>query len=72
MVFLKILPLLIPIFFFLIPIFTKRYLKFLFTKKKTPRDDLMMACDTCGTYTHESIIIKKRGKNFCSDACSNA
>ena len=65
MVFLKILPL-------LIPIIAKNYLKFLFTKQKTNKDDLMFACDKCGTYSHESIVIKKKGENFCSNECASA
>ena len=72
MVFLKILPLLIPLIIFLIPIIAKGYLKFLFTKKKTNKDDLMFKCDNCGTYSHESIVIKKKGKNFCSNECASA
>ena len=72
MVFLKILPLLIPLIIFLIPIITRGYLKYLFTKKKTNNNDLMFACNKCGTYSHESIVIKKKGKNFCSNECASA
>ena len=72
MVFLKILPLLIPLIIFLIPIIAKSYLKHVFNNKKSDKDDLMFVCDKCGTYSHESIVIKKRGKNFCSNECANA
>ena len=72
MVFIKILPLLIPLIIFIIPIIARSYLKFLFTKKKTNKDDLMFACYKCGTYSHESIVIKKKGKNFCSKECASA
>ena len=72
MVFLKILPLLIPLIIFIIPIIARNYLKFLFTKQKTNKDGLMFACDKCGTYSHESIVIKKKGKNFCSNECASA
>ena len=72
MVFLKILPLLIPLIIFLIPIIAKSYLKHVFNNKKYDKDDLMFACDKCGTYSHESIVIKKKGKNFCSNECANA
>ena len=71
MVFLKILPLLIPLIIFLIPIIAKNYIKFLFTQK-TNKNDLMFECDKCGTYSHESIVIKKKGKNFCSNKCASA
>ena len=72
MVFLKILPLLILLIIFLIPIIARGYLKHLFTKQKTNKDDLMFACANCGTYSHESIVIKKKGKNFCSIECASA
>ena len=71
MVFLKILPLLIPLIIFLIPIIAKNYIKFLFTEK-TNKNDLMFECDKCGTYSHESIVIKKEGKSFCSNECASA
>ena len=71
MVFLKILPLLIPLIIFIIPIIAKNYVKFLFTEK-TNKNDLMFECDKCGTYSHESIVIKKEGKNFCSNECASA
>ena len=70
--FLKILPLLIPLIIFLIPVIAKNYLKFLFTKKNMVKDDLMVVCDECGTYSHESIVINKKGKNFCSNKCASA
>jgi len=72
MVFLKILPLLIPLIIFLIPIIARSYLKFLFTKKKINKDDQMFECDNCGTFSHESIVIQKKGKNFCSNECASA
>ena len=72
MVFLKILPLLIPLIIFLIPIIARGYLKHLLTKQKTNKDDLMFACASCGTYSHESIVIRKKGKNFCSIECASA
>ena len=54
------------------PVIAKNYLKFLFTKKNKVKNDLMVACDECGTYSHESIIINKKGKNFCSNKCASA
>ena len=72
MAFLKIIPLLIPLIIFLIPVIAKNYLKFLFTKKNKVKNDLMVACDECGTYSHESIVINKKGKSFCSNKCASA
>jgi hypothetical protein len=72
MLFLKILPLLIPLIIFLIPIIARGYLNYLFTKRKKNKNNSMFACDKCGTYSHESIVIKKKGKNFCSNECASA
>ena len=55
---LKILPLLIPIIFLLFPIITRVYLRSLFIKKRDKKNDLMISCEACGTFTHESLVIK--------------
>ena len=36
------------------------------------QSDQMINCSTCGTYVHQSIVIKKHGKKFCSENCSNS
>ena len=72
MVFLKILPLLIPLLIFLLPILVKTYLKSKFIKTKNKKNDLMVICFNCGTYAHESIIIKKSGQNYCSKECASS
>ena len=69
MVFFKILPLLIVLIIFLIPFFAKKYLQFLFTKNKEEKNEEIIMCDKCGTYVHESLLIIKNGKNFCSENC---
>ena len=71
MVFLKILPLLIPLLIFLLPILVRTYLKSKLIKKNN-KNELMFICAKCGTYAHESIIIKKRGQNFCSTECASS
>ena len=70
MVFLKILPLLIPLLIFLLPILVRTFLKSKLIKKN--KNELMFICAKCGTYAHESIIIKKRGQNFCSTECASS
>jgi hypothetical protein len=70
MIFIKIFTLLIPLLLFLIPFLARAYLKNAFKTRKRKRNDSMFVCDKCGTYTHESIIVKKRGKKFCSTECS--
>ena len=72
MVFLKILALLIPLLIFLFPILVRTYIKSKFTKTKDKKNELMVVCSICGTYAHESIIIKKRDKNYCSKECASS
>ncbi|MDB2491955.1 PP0621 family protein [Gammaproteobacteria bacterium] len=72
MVFLKVLPLLIPLLIFLLPILVRTYLKSKFIKTKNKKNDLMVICLNCGTYAHESIIIKKSGQNYCSKECASS
>ena len=72
MVFLKILPLLIPLLIFLLPILVRTYFKSKFTKKNNKKNELMFICAKCGTYAHESIIIKKKGQNYCSKECASS
>ena len=38
---------------------------------KNKIDNSMIKCDSCETYTHESLVIKKLGKSYCSDRCSS-
>ena len=71
MLLLKLLPLLIPFFIFVIVLIAKSYIRSLFSPKKEKKDQAMLACDNCETYTHESLLIKKSGKNYCSNKCSN-
>jgi len=70
MVFLKILPLLIPLLIFLLPIIFRTYLKSAFMKKNKKKNELMVICANCGTYVHESLIIKKNSISFCSKECA--
>ena len=32
----------------------------------------MIGCYVCGTFVHEDLIIKKYGKKYCSEECSNS
>ena len=70
MVFLKILPLLIPLLILLLPIIFRKYLKSALMKKNKKKNELMVICANCGTYAHESLIIKKNGISFCSKECA--
>jgi NADH:ubiquinone oxidoreductase subunit 3 (subunit A) len=68
---LKLLPLLVPIFIYLIILVAKSYLRSLILKSSAKKNEAMIACYQCGTYTHESLLIRKFGKQFCSDKCSS-
>ena len=68
---LKLLPLLIPIVIYLIFLVAKSYLRPLFIRPSHKNNETMIACYQCDTYTHESLLIKKFGRQFCSDKCSN-
>ena len=70
MLFFKLLPLIIPLVIFIIVIIAKSYKRSLFSTKEKPKNESMLACDHCGTYTHESLLIKRSSKNYCSDKCS--
>ena len=39
-------------------------------KKNKKKNELMVICANCGTYAHESLIIKKNGISFCSKECA--
>ena len=56
----------------LLPIIFRTYLKSAFIKKDKKINELMIICANCGTYAHESLIIKKNGVSFCSKECAKA
>jgi len=69
---LKSILLLIPLVIFILIITAVFFFRSLISgppKKKI--DNSMIKCDSCETYTHESLIVKKLGKNYCSESCSN-
>ena len=48
------------------------FVRSLFTKtSKKKIDDSMIKCAACDTYTHQSLVIKKSGRSYCSEKCSN-
>lgn len=52
------------------PVLTRAYLKSKFETKKKKKNNSMLICNNCGVYTHESIIVSRKGKKFCSAECS--
>ena len=67
-----LLSLLIPIISYFLIKSAKAYIDRLFLSKENNKSDQMINCSTCGTYVHQSIVIKKHGKKFCSENCSNS
>ncbi|MFL2708377.1 MAG: hypothetical protein ACJ0FW_05940 [Gammaproteobacteria bacterium] len=43
----------------------------LFSKHKD-KNEKILSCEVCGTYVHESLVIKKYGDGYCSKECSNS
>ena len=43
-----------------------------FKKGKKEISNEMMTCDACGISGHESVILKKNSKSYCSDNCANS
>ena len=47
------------------------YLKSIF-QNKVSKEESMIICSQCEMYVHESIIIKKKGQNYCSKGCASS
>jgi len=45
--------------------------KIIFTKQNR-KSEQMLSCSVCGTYVHESLVIKKYGSSYCSKGCSKS
>ncbi len=67
-----ILKLLIPLLTFFIIGLARTYLVKALSSKKNKRSEQMIGCSSCGTFVHESLVIKKNRDCFCSEDCSNS
>ena len=43
----------------------------MFSSKSKKKLIEMVRCSVCITFVHESIVVKKSGKEYCSTECSN-
>lgn len=43
----------------------------MFSSKSKKKLNEMVRCSVCNTFVHESIVVKKSGKEYCSTECSN-
>ena len=68
---LKLLPLIAPFIIFIIIRLIRSYItSILFTKKQSKSNE-MIACNKCGTYVDEDLVLKRFGKFYCSKDCLN-
>ena len=68
-----ILKLIMPFVFFALITALKKYIQSRLSTYniKQRKGEDMISCAECGTYVHESIVLKKSGRKFCSKRCSN-
>lgn len=68
---LKLLPLIAPFIIFIIIRLIRSYItSILFTGKQSKSNE-MIACDKCGIYVDEDLVLKRFGKFYCSKDCFN-
>ena len=72
MVLLKLLPLLIPLLIYLLTKMARAYVSKIIFTKQNRKSEQMLSCSVCGTYVHESLVIKKYGNSYCSKDCSKS
>ena len=65
-----ILKLILPFLIFFIIGLARIYLTKVLPSKQNKRSEQMLSCSACGTFVHESLVVKKRGDSFCSEDCS--
>ena len=42
------------------------------TAKSNIKSNEMVSCSFCNTHVHEELVIRKFGKPYCSEECSNS
>tara|TARA_B100000927_G_C16276352_1_gene393669 strand:- start:283 stop:498 length:216 start_codon:yes stop_codon:yes gene_type:complete len=66
-----LLSILIPVVSYFIIKSAKNYIDKKFFSKENESNQ-MINCSTCGTYVHQSIVLKKNGKEYCSKECADS
>ena len=67
-----ILKLFIPLLVFFIIRIVRTYLNKVLSSKRNKKSEQMLSCSACGTFVHESLVVKKNGESFCSVDCSKS
>ena len=67
-----ILKLFIPLLVFFIIRIVRTYLIKVSSSKPNKKSEQMLSCSACGTFVHESLVVKKNGESFCSVDCSKS
>tara|TARA_B100001175_G_C18956161_1_gene378305 strand:+ start:156 stop:371 length:216 start_codon:yes stop_codon:yes gene_type:complete len=71
-VLLKLIPLVIPLIIYFLAQIAKEYIKSAFNNKPANTSETMVSCSKCGTFVHESLVINKLKKGYCSKECLNS
>ena len=50
----------------------KMFLVSKMTAKSNIKSNEMVSCSFCDTHVHEELVIRKFGKQYCSEECSNS
>ena len=68
---LKLLPLIAPFIIFIIIRLIRSYITSILSTKQQSKSNEMIACDKCGIYVDEDLVLKRFGKFYCSKDCFN-
>jgi len=71
-VILKLIPILAPFLILIIIRMVKMFLVSNMTAKSNINSNEMVSCSFCNTHVHEELVIRKFGKPYCSEECSNS
>ena len=69
---LKLIPILAPFLILIIIRMVKMFLVSKMTAKSNIKSNEMVSCSFCNTHVHEELVIRKFGKQYCSEECSNS
>lgn len=68
---LKLLPLVAPFIIFILIRLVRSYINSILFTRKQGKSNEMIACDKCGIYVDEDLVLKRFGKFYCSKDCFN-
>ena len=68
----KLLPLIIPFIIYIFIKLVRTHISNILFSQHKDKNEKILSCEVCGTYVHESLVIKKYGDGYCSKECSNS